>query len=171
MLLNGRATRTVRPEASGDAVVVIDQRALPHRIAELRLRSSAEAATAISDMTVRGAPLIGVTAAYGLALQARVAADDRALEAAAAGLKAARPTAVNLAWAVDRTLRHLLSRPLPERAASAWTFAARLADDDVMTNQSIGRHGLALLRELQRGKRRRAAESAHALQRRLAGDR
>jgi methylthioribose-1-phosphate isomerase len=148
MLIDGRPTRTIWPEPGGDAVSVLDQRALPHRVAPVRLGSAAEAARAIADMTVRGAPLIGVTAAYGLALQARSDANDAALGAAAQHLKAARPTAVNLAWAVDRTLAHLRALPVGARAAAAWVFAARLADDDVAVNTAIGRHGLVLLRAI-----------------------
>ncbi|MCI4428249.1 MAG: S-methyl-5-thioribose-1-phosphate isomerase [Burkholderiales bacterium] len=153
MLLNGRATRTIWPEPSGAAVCVIDQRLLPHRVATLRIASAAEAADAIQNMTVRGAPLIGATAAYGLALQARADASEGALDAAALLLKAARPTAVNLAWAVDRMLRRLHAQPLAQRKATAWDFAARLADADAAINQSIGRHGLGLLRALAQRKR------------------
>jgi methylthioribose-1-phosphate isomerase len=148
MLLNGRPTRTIWPAPAADAAWVIDQRVLPHRIASVRLASAADAAQAISNMTVRGAPLIGVTAAYGLALQARVDASDAALDAAARMLIAARPTAVNLAWAVGRAHAHVRALPVAGRAPAAWAFAGRLADDDVATNEAIGRHGLALLRAL-----------------------
>jgi len=148
MLLNGRPTRTIWPDPDGDAVVAIDQRALPHRVVTARIASAAAAAEAIANMTVRGAPLIGVTAAYGLALQARANSSDAALESAAHTLKAARPTAVNLAWAVDRALAHVQALPKPERAAAAWAFAGQLADDDVAVNKGIARHGLALLHEL-----------------------
>ena len=151
MRIAGRATRTIWVEADG-SVGVIDQRALPHRVETVRLAGVGEAVRAIADMTVRGAPLIGVTAAYGLALQARADAGDAALERAAAALKAARPTAVNLAWAVDRMLRGLREVPVPGRVEAAWAAAARLADDDVAVNQAIGRHGLALLHELARHK-------------------
>lgn len=146
MLLNGRPTRTIWPEA--DAVAVLDQRVLPHRVETVRITSAAEAAAHIADMTVRGAPLIGVTGAYGLALQARHDAADAPLRDAAAQLKSARPTAVNLAWAVDALLAHLLATAPAQRAAAGWAFAARLADDDVDVNARIGAEGLALLREL-----------------------
>jgi methylthioribose-1-phosphate isomerase len=146
MLLNGRPTRTIWP--AGAAVETIDQRLLPHRVATLRLRDAADARAAIADMAVRGAPLIGVTAAWGLALAARHDAGDGALRAAAALLRAARPTAVNLAWAVDRALAEVLAAPPAARAEMAWAFAQRLADDDVACNEAIGRHGLALLRGL-----------------------
>ena len=153
MLLNGRATRTIWPEPAAEAIGVIDQRKLPHRVAVVRITSASEAAEAIANMTVRGAPLIGVTAAYGLALQARADASDLALEAAAAMLKATRPTAVNLGWAVARTLRLLQMLPRTERATAAWAIAGELADADAASNEAIGRHGLALLRELATRKR------------------
>ncbi len=151
MLLNGRPTRTIWPE--GETVAVIDQRVLPHRVQIAVLRRLHDAVHAIADMTVRGAPLIGVTGAYGLALQARADAADAALAAAAHELKSARPTAVNLAWAVDRALAHLQPLKPAERAAAAWAFAARLADDDVAVNTRLGDHGLVLLRELAGRKR------------------
>jgi methylthioribose-1-phosphate isomerase len=117
-------------------------------VATVRIASADEAAARIADMTVRGAPLIGVTGAYGLALQARTDASDAALHAAAARLKSARPTAVNLAWAVDALLAQLLPMPPAGRAGAAWGFAARLADDDVAVNRRIGEHGFALLRDI-----------------------
>jgi methylthioribose-1-phosphate isomerase len=150
MKLAGRATRTIRPLPEGDAVAVIDQRVLPHEVREVRIDSTAAAAQAIREMTVRGAPLIGVTAAYGLALQARSDARDAALAQAAALLKATRPTAVNLAWAVDRALAHLLALPSPARAAAAWAHAGQLADADVEANRAIGEHALELLQTLPR---------------------
>ena len=148
MLLRGLPTRTIWPTPEGDAVLTLDQRVLPHRVETVRIATLADAVDAIREMTVRGAPLIGVTAAYGLALAARNDPRDAALEQAARRLEAARPTAVNLAWAVRRTLEHAMARPLGERAAAAWTYAGRMADDDVATNDAIGRHGLELLRGL-----------------------
>jgi methylthioribose-1-phosphate isomerase len=147
--------RTLWPAPERDAVHVIDQRALPHRLQIERLASVAEVHTAIRDMWVRGAPLIGATAAYGLALQARDDAHDASLREAAGFLGSARPTAVNLAWALRRMLDRLLGLPLPERAAAAWDEAGAIAEDDVRANAAIGRHGLALLRELAARKQRR----------------
>lgn len=140
--------RTLRPAPERDAVHVIDQRALPHRLVVERLDSVAAVHAAIRDMWVRGAPLIGATAAYGLALQANRDAGDGALREAAAFLAAARPTAVNLDWALQRMLAHLLARAPGERRAAAWAEAGTIAEDDVRANAAIGRHGLALLREL-----------------------
>jgi methylthioribose-1-phosphate isomerase len=152
MRIAGRHWRTIWTVPGDTAVEVIDQRALPHRFETVCLASVEQAARAIADMTVRGAPLIGVTAAYGLALQCRSDAGDQALAAAAAQLKAARPTAVNLAWAVDQLHAALRALPQAQRASEAWRLAARLADDDVAANQAIGRHGLQLLRHLAQGK-------------------
>jgi len=145
MRIDGQATRTSRPSPGRDAVRVIDQRWLPHRLTTERLADVAAVRRAIAEMWVRGAPLIGATAAYGMALQARVDASDAALAAAAATLQAARPTAVNLAWAVQRLLRHLLPLPLHVRATAAWDEADALTEEDVQVNHAIGRHGLALI--------------------------
>ena len=149
MQLDGQPRRTLWPAATRDALWVIDQRQLPHRLAMERLGSVEAVLVAIRDMWVRGAPLIGACAAYGLALQANVDAGDAALRCAAQRLGKARPTAVNLSWALQHMLQRLLPLPLPERAAAAWREAAALADADVATNQAIGRHGLQLLRALQ----------------------
>ena len=160
MLLNGRPSRTIWPAATADAVSVLDQRALPHRVETIALRTVGDAVHAIAEMVVRGAPLIGVTAAYGLALQARVDASDAALARAAHQLKASRPTAVNLAWAVERMLGQLLRHPATDRASIAWIFAAQLADDDAAVNERIGIHGCALLRPLAQ---RRPGQPLHLL--------
>ncbi|MCL4738258.1 MAG: S-methyl-5-thioribose-1-phosphate isomerase [Burkholderiaceae bacterium] len=141
----GSHRRTIWPAADGVAVEVIDQRALPHDWRTLALRSAGDAVVAIRDMVVRGAPLIGVTAAYGIALQARADAGDAALRRAAKALIAARPTAVNLAWAVDRALRTLMPLAPADRAEAAWALAGAMADEDVAVNRAIGRHGLSLL--------------------------
>jgi len=145
MIVDGTALRPLAEARGGDAVVVIDQRALPHALTFATLASAAEVFTAIRDMWVRGAPLIGAVAAYGLALQAREDADDGALTAAAAQLQSARPTAVNLAWALQRVQRRLLALPPVARAAAAWTEARAIAEEDVRVNAAIGRHGLVLL--------------------------
>ncbi|MDR0633423.1 MAG: S-methyl-5-thioribose-1-phosphate isomerase [Azoarcus sp.] len=131
----------------GDGVVILDQRALPWRRLERRLTTLAEAAEAIATMRVRGAPLIGVAAAHGLALAfVTGAADDAALGHALAVLRATRPTAVNLAWALARMEARL--RPLPARArrAAAWREAAAILAEEAATCEAIGAHGLGLLR-------------------------
>lgn len=102
MLINGTPTRTIQPVADARAVDIIDQTALPHVYRILRLRTLAEVAHAIRNMQVRGAPLIGVAAAYGVALALTQRADDATLAAAIETLAATRPTAVNLRWALAR---------------------------------------------------------------------
>ncbi len=148
MKVAGIHRRSLWPLPEGDAVCVIDQRQLPHQLVIERLASLAAVRSAIADMWVRGAPLIGATAAYGLALQARLSADDASLHQAQALLDSARPTAVNLAWATRRMVDGLLPLPLAARAAAAWQLAAAIADEDVATNAAIGRHGLGLLQAL-----------------------
>ena len=145
--------RTLRALPSANAVEVIDQRALPHRLVLRCLVSARDVAVAIREMWVRGAPLIGAAAAYGLALQARRDAGDAALADAAALLQGARPTAVNLAWAIARMQRRLAGVPQAERGAVAWAEAGAIADDDVRVNAALGRHGLALLQALAADKR------------------
>ena len=148
MKVAGVHRRSLWPAADRSALFVIDQRQLPHRLEVARLNDLAQVRSAIADMWVRGAPLIGATAAYGIALQCAVAADDGALRAAQALLDAARPTAVNLAWATRRMLATLLVLPLAERTAAAWREAEAIAEDDVAVNQAIGGHGLGLLQAL-----------------------
>ncbi len=130
------------------AVRVIDQSRLPFEFATVDLRSLADAARAIATMIVRGAPLIGATAAYGLALAVREDSSDRSIEAAARALLATRPTAHNLAWALDR-MRLALTHVAPaSRADAAFREAAAICDDDVAQCRAIGEHGAALLRRL-----------------------
>ncbi len=148
MKVDGVALRPLRALASRDAVEVIDQRSLPHRLEMRRLDSPEAVFTAIRDMWVRGAPLIGATAAYGLALALRPDASDAVLVRAAAHLREARPTAVNLAWALERVLRRVQPLPPAERADAAWHEADAIAEDDVAVNAAIGRHGLALLQAI-----------------------
>ena len=144
MKVDGVPYRTIwRADA---AVEVIDQTALPHRFRTLALRSAEEAVRAIKTMVVRGAPLIGATGAYGLALAAQDDPSDQGLNAAAQALAEARPTAVNLRWAVDRALKAVLARPVSERAEAAWAEAEAVADEDVAFCAAIGRHGLQLIR-------------------------
>ena len=145
MNVGGLPLRPLAAAPGRDAVVVIDQRALPHRLHFATLASPQDVFIAIREMWVRGAPLIGAVAAYGLALQSRADAGDAALAAAGAHLQSARPTAVNLAWALQRLLRHLLALPASQRAGAAWDEAGAIAEEDVQVNAAIGRHGLPLL--------------------------
>jgi methylthioribose-1-phosphate isomerase len=148
MRVAGEARRTIWPDRSGAAVQVFDQRWLPHRLEVQTLADLPTVVSAIRDMWVRGAPLIGITAAYGMALQARRDASDAALDRAATTLIAARPTAVNLTWAVQRMLAALRACGPAARADLAWRLAGQMADDDVAVNQAIGRHGLPLLQAI-----------------------
>ncbi len=148
MLVDGKASRTIWPAPGQDAVFVIDQRQLPHRVVVERLADPAAVHRAIREMWVRGAPLIGVTAAYGVALQCNGDAGDAALLQTLQWLADARPTAVNLAWALQRMRQRLLPLSVAERCAAAWAEAAALCDDDVAVNQAIGRHGLGLIQAI-----------------------
>ncbi len=147
MNVDGTPTRTIRPLPAGDGVEIIDQTLLPHRLAFRTLRTLDDAAEAIAVMRVRGAPLIGATAAYGVALALeRDASADRLAEACAR-LIATRPTAVNLRWALERMQAVLEPLPDGQRRDAAWAEAAAVCEEDVSLNQSIGRHGLELIRE------------------------
>ena len=140
--------RPIRALPGRDAVEIIDQRALPHRLVMETLASPQAVYTAIRDMWVRGAPLIGATAAYGVALQMTRDAGDAALEEGTAWLAGARPTAVNLAWAIERMRARLRATPVAERAAAAWAEADAIAEEDIAVNHAIGRHGLALVQAI-----------------------
>jgi methylthioribose-1-phosphate isomerase len=146
MRVQGRHYRTIWLAADGASVEIIDQTLLPHRFATSTLSSLSDAARAIGTMQVRGAPLIGAAAAYGVALAMRQEASDEALDRACDTLLKTRPTGVNLRWALEEMRGHLRNRPRGERVAAAYDRAAAICDDDVAINDAIGTHGLALLR-------------------------
>ncbi|MBU6259737.1 MAG: S-methyl-5-thioribose-1-phosphate isomerase [Burkholderiales bacterium] len=148
MKVGGQPMRTLWPAPQRDALMVIDQRALPHALRIERLESAEAVEVAIREMWVRGAPLIGATAAYGIALQMNRDAGDASLDAAAKWLARARPTAVNLAWALRRMTEALRPVAVADRARVAWDLADAIAEADVETNAAIGRHGLALLQAI-----------------------
>lgn len=150
MKINGKPCRTIWEVEGG--VEIIDQTLLPHEFKTVTLQTLEDAAHAIKAMLVRGAPLIGVTAAYGIVLQMRQDAGDPALLKACETLLATRPTAVNLRWALDRIKAVLFPVRESERAAVAQKTAAAMAEEDVATNESIGAHGLALFQEIHRKK-------------------
>ena len=133
----------------GEQVIILDQTRLPYRECFLCLDSLEAAATAIRDMQVRGAPLIGATAAFGMALALRHDASDAALATADACLRQTRPTAVNLHWALDRMLAALRPVPPAIRSAAAWAEAEAIRAGDAAANAAIGQHGLGILRALQ----------------------
>lgn len=145
MLVNGTPYRSIWPSADGATVRIIDQTRLPHDFVVVDLVTLAEAATAIRDMWVRGAPLIGATAAYGVALAMRSDASDAGLEAACETLMATRPTAVNLRWALEDMRARLAPLAPDARAEAAWARAAAICDEDAAINEAIGTHGLALI--------------------------
>jgi methylthioribose-1-phosphate isomerase len=155
--VNGRPQRTIWPGADGVSVEIIDQTLLPHEFAVARLGSVDEAAEAIRSMKVRGAPLIGATAAYGLWLAMRTDPSDSALRAAADTLLATRPTAVNLRWAIDRMTAWLAPLPPAGRAAAALARCAEICEEDVGINRGIGAAGLPLLQAIASRKPKGAA--------------
>lgn len=147
MKISGTHYRTIWPTAAG-AVRVIDQSRLPFEFATVDLDTLDDAAQAIRAMVVRGAPLIGATAAYGIALALRTDASDAHLEDAARILQATRPTAINLAWALKRMRDALAGVALNERVDVAFREASAICDADVEQCRSIGIHGLEIIRGL-----------------------
>ena len=161
MNVNGEPYRTIWLTEDGWSVNVIDQTRLPHEFKVLRLATVEEAARAITTMVVRGAPLIGATAAYGVCLAMRRDPRDEALSSACAMLLATRPTAVNLRWALTKMRDALSGLPPSQRADAAYRLAAEICDQDVAANRAIGEHGLVLLREL--SERRRQPDRVNLL--------
>ncbi|MCD1636336.1 S-methyl-5-thioribose-1-phosphate isomerase [Martelella mediterranea] len=148
MKVSDKHYRTIWPHEDGRSVEIIDQRWLPHDFRVVTLSTVDEIATAIADMWVRGAPLIGVTAAYGIAIAMADDPSDANLNATSEKLHATRPTAINLKWALDE-MRHTLSNvATDERAEAAYRRAAEIADEDVELNRAIGRHGLEIIKEI-----------------------
>jgi methylthioribose-1-phosphate isomerase len=145
MKVDGKHFRSIWREADGWSVGAIDQRRLPHGFVIARLTNVADAADAIRSMLVRGAPLIGATAAYGMALAMPDDSSDAAIDRAYQMLVATRPTAINLKWALQE-MRSVL-RPLPPsaRTGAAYARADDIAEEDVAINQGIARNGLALI--------------------------
>ena len=152
MNVNGRAMRTIWLAEDGQTVEIIDQRLLPHELVVARLATLTDAAGAIRDMAVRGAPLIGATAAYGVALAMVADASDDGIAAAIEALSKTRPTAVNLRWALEAMRQALLPLPPRRRPEAALARAAEIADEDVAINRAIGEHGLPLIIKAQRQK-------------------
>jgi methylthioribose-1-phosphate isomerase len=144
--VEGRPYRTIWPVGDGRAVEVIDQTKLPHVFQTRKLVTLEDAADAIRTMVVRGAPLIGVTAAYGLALALRQDGSDSGLARAVEALAATRPTAVNLRWALERVAALVKPLATGERAARAYAEAGAIAEEDVAQCRDIGRHGAKLIK-------------------------
>jgi methylthioribose-1-phosphate isomerase len=146
MKINHQHYRTIWRDAQ--SVNIIDQTRLPFAFVIEPLHTHTQMCHAIRSMQVRGAPLIGAAAAYGMVLGCQQQADDQTLQNVAEQLLATRPTAVNLAWAVQRMLQPLRALAVAQRAQAAWALALAIADEDVAQNQAIGQHGLALIAAL-----------------------
>ena len=148
MRIDGIAYRSIWLDPQdGWSVRIIDQTRLPWALDIVRLTDVTQVAHAIRSMQVRGAPLIGAAAAYGLCLALRQDASSTAMERDAALLAATRPTAVNLRWALQRMLTRLRNTSAAERVRAAYAEAAAIADEDVAQNAAIGRHGLTLIEQ------------------------
>ncbi|MBV9556274.1 MAG: S-methyl-5-thioribose-1-phosphate isomerase, partial [Pseudolabrys sp.] len=162
MRVKGKHYRTIWPSDDGAGVNIIDQTALPHRFVEVELRTLDDAVRAIKTMQVRGAPLIGAAAAYGVCLAVKADSSDDALDRAYDALLDTRPTAVNLRWALDTMRAHLRNRPRAERVASAYARAAEIADEDVAICEAIGEQGLTVFRDIA-GKKKKNGEPLNVL--------
>ena len=152
MKIGGQHYRTIWLNPDGWSVEIIDQTKLPHRFETVALRSCEDAARAILTMQVRGAPLIGVTAAYGLAMALREDASDEGMDRAIAFLARQRPTAINLRWALEEVRAAIRNLPRECRVEAAYRRAAELCDQDVETCRLIGVNGLNLIRNIAAGK-------------------
>jgi methylthioribose-1-phosphate isomerase len=153
MKVNGKTTRSVWREPDGDSVGVIDQTLLPYQFATLRLATLEDVARVIRSMQVRGAPLIGAVAAYGLCLALRADASDENLERGYATLLATRPTAINLKWALDEIVAAVRNIARGQRIAAAYARADKICDEDVAINRAIGQNGLRLIEDIARRKK------------------
>ena len=145
MKVAGKHYRSLWADEAQGVIQIIDQTRLPHVFETATLKSVGEVAEAITTMRVRGAPLIGVAAAFGIALAVARDPSDGSISTASAMLRKTRPTAVNLAWAIGRMRERLKETKLSERLVVAWNEAQAIADEDVALNEAIGRHGLEML--------------------------
>jgi methylthioribose-1-phosphate isomerase len=145
MKVDGKSMRSIWLEPDGWSVGIIDQTALPHRLVTARLTTLDDTAHAIRAMLVRGAPLIGATAAYGVCLALRADASDEALDRACATLQRTRPTAINLKWALDEMVGAVRNRTRGERVDAAYRRAEEISAQDIAINTAIGQNGLPLI--------------------------
>ena len=152
MRVEGKPYRTIWLAQDGWSVEIIDQTLLPHRFEVVRLTSLSDAASAISDMLVRSAPLIGATAAYGVCLALHEDASDASLTGARNVLSQTRPTAINLAWALDEMDRAVRGLATDKRLEAAYARAASICDEDIETCRLIGIHGRRLIAKLAEAK-------------------
>jgi methylthioribose-1-phosphate isomerase len=154
MKVDGKSMRSIWLEPDGWSVGIIDQTALPHRLVTAKLTTLEEAAHAIRAMRIRGAPLIGATAAYGMCLALRADASDEALDRARSTLLATRPTAINLKWAIDEMVACIRNRSRSERLPAAYRRAEEICEQDIAINTAIGQHGLPLIAAVARRKKK-----------------
>lgn len=147
MNVDGIPFRTIWLGENGETIEIIDQTRLPHDFITRSLNSVEDVAHAIRFMQVRGAPLIGATAAYGICLAVRNTPSDGALQEAYELLLQTRPTAINLRWALDDMKAVLMPLSKNDRVAEAYRRAAEICDEDVTTCRSIGYHGVRLIRD------------------------
>jgi len=145
MKVDGKHTRTIWLQSDGVTVGTIDQTLLPHRFETIALRTLEDAARGIKTMQVRGAPLIGATAAYGMALSVYADASDEALRHAYSVLLATRPTAINLKWALDEMMLALRGTSGAKRVSAAYARALAICEEDLAINAALGRHGVTLI--------------------------
>lgn len=145
MMIGDRHYRSIWHDPQTDIVSIIDQRWLPHRFEVVELHSTLDFATAIKDMWVRGAPLIGATAAWGMAKAVAVDPSDTCIDDTWDTLNVTRPTAINLRWALDRMRSHLQPLSIDRRAQAARDLAEEIANEDVEINRQIGLNGLSLI--------------------------
>ncbi|MBO6757381.1 MAG: S-methyl-5-thioribose-1-phosphate isomerase [Roseibium sp.] len=153
MKVNGKPYRTIWLADDGRSVEIIDQTQFPFAFETVTLNSMADAAHAIKVMQVRGAPLIGATAAYGVALAMNADPSDASLHAACSSLLETRPTAVNLRWALDRARKTLIQVAPEARTDAAYAFAAEICDEDIGINMAIGMNGMEIIAEIARRKK------------------
>jgi methylthioribose-1-phosphate isomerase len=148
MLVDDVPYRSIWRNQKNGSVNIIDQRWLPHEFSIQQLSSTNDAMVAIRDMWVRGAPLIGVTAAYGMAIAIAEDPSQDNLQKAGKFLNSARPTAVNLSWAVSKMQTELEKIEANKRASAAMALADQMAEEDVQTNMAIGKHGAKLIADI-----------------------
>lgn len=153
MKVQGKHYRSLWWNADSNVLEIIDQRWLPHQFLTQPVETMEDYANAIVEMRVRGAPLIGATAAYGMALAMKLDASDKHLDEAADYLHDTRPTAINLRWAINRAKALLQSLPVEQRASQALALAHEIADEDVEINYGIGTHGLELIKAIKQQKK------------------
>jgi len=152
MKVNNINYRTIIGSESKNSIQIIDQTELPHKFVLKEIKTLDEVIHSIQKMWVRGAPLIGVTAAYGFAIALKESQSDEFINKVKEKLISARPTAVNLAWAIEAIAEHVKRVAPTKRYGEAWSYAEKLAEEDIQTNQKIGLHGLDLLKSFKKDK-------------------